>query len=607
VRKVGSQRSIATIHSPRSPTSALRIATTTTPTPDRRIASMDFKGWDPSQGIRFAGPPDDARTLHTTAPAEAASRSFLSDLDTPKYAPLPPLDHRGRIVGAPVEEKAKRKPRAKRVVAPKEDSDEASLAWSDGDSDWVVRGVEKIAGMDDKADAGPKRAATRGASRTPANGVSSRVTASKSTTAQTTVKGTSTRATVKSTTTATRTTTRRVSACTASDGSLPAGGASVETSESTVNTQTASRVRRLSLGSSKSGSASPARTPSPESPKRPARAPARRADGTREDHLDGMPPREALPPVTDLPFVINTEKWQAARDAEPGSAESWFSWRMYEGPPAPPSTDPTQIEVHYCKTLSEMEDVCEKHFVGEEVVGVDLEWQVIVPRNKYDDPRQHVSLIQMSSPTRVALFHVALFSAQAPDGPDGGALAAIPSPDDLVAPTFRAIMEDPAVTKLGVCILGDTARLKKHLAIDAVGLLDLSHLWRVVRYRPYLQFHEKINRVPVRLSLQVEDILGLPMFKETDVRTSDWTRSLSPAQLDCEWGEVFLRGCVCVRPANEYHANVLCVRALPRLGHRRVCLRPALPPARKGAARDGEPTAAAAVCRAQADRPARRH
>ncbi|CRK29761.1 hypothetical protein BN1708_015662, partial [Verticillium longisporum] len=91
----------------------------------------------------------------------------------------------------------------------------------------------------------------------------------------------------------------------------------------------------------------------------------------------------------------------------------------------------------------------------EKVLGFDLEWQPSA--SKSSGPRRNVSLIQLASPSRIALFHVALFP-----GAD----------DDLMAPTFRQIMEDPDVTKAGVNIKGDCTRLRNWFDVND-GLMEL--------------------------------------------------------------------------------------------------------------------------------------
>jgi len=346
---------------------------------------------------------------------------------------------------------------------------------------------------------------------------------------------------------------------------------------------------------------------------RKTKATATTTDSTKPTDVQdsSLPPREPRAPKTTLSFAINEAKWQAARDAPDGSPESYFTYQHYQGPAtvtrADGSSTPEPVQVHYCKTIDEMERVCATYFANEPVVGVDLEWMVWVRKALQDDPRQHVSLIQMSSPSRIALFHLAMFKTAALDSPDGGGtMDTIPTPDDLVAPTFRAMMEDPGILKLGVCILGDANRMKKHLAIDTVGTFELSHLWKVVRYRPHKHLHKKVNRSPVKLATQVEDILGLPMYKAPDVRASNWTRPLTEAQIECKgfffsiitivllgWFERLVEY-VCVSVClltTVFHSN--------RLGYGCVCVHSTFSNAGRRETGDGFTAAAAGVCRVQ--------
>jgi len=504
----------------------------------------DFKGWDPSRGIRFAT----SASLHTSTLTMQGTRRSLDLGDygpaaVPPLSPLPPLDGLGRVIGAPGVEK---KTRTKRVAK----------AAANAATEMAVETV-----------------------------IETETAAETSTTATETTK--------KTKVTRARTTVKRQSQSVAAkqldstvtkflDGELTysnlisvnASAEGVEDINNTADTAVEvektvrKRTARRAATKDRNGEAAAAdlvpdledgkeKAPRSQSLKDAVAtttlesvlatssadvATGHRRRVTKTAAVDvvldteiqpGLPRREAKLPQTLLPVTIVEERWNAARAAAPGSPESYFSYRLYEGPAQAPSLQPTPVEVHYCKTVDEMEDVCVKHFANEKVVGVDLEWMVYVRKSLQGDPRQYVSLIQMSSPTRVALFHVAMFRPQVPDGSDGGTTNAIPTPDDLVAPTFRAMMEDPSILKLGVCILGDTNRLKKYLGIDTVGSFELSHLWKVVRYRPYPHLHAKANRSPVRLALQVHDILGLPMNKERDLRGSSWTQPLSPSQIEC--------------------------------------------------------------------------
>ncbi|KAI0840013.1 ribonuclease H-like protein [Hypoxylon sp. FL0890] len=216
------------------------------------------------------------------------------------------------------------------------------------------------------------------------------------------------------------------------------------------------------------------------------------------------------PPVSTLSFKMDDDLFYAAKNASAGSSGSFWSYTQYRGT----AQDGTQqkVRVHYCRSRNTMERVCQEHFVGEKLLGFDLEWAPEAMR--WQGVKRNVSLIQLASPSRIGLFHVALFTEK----------------DDLVGPSFRAIMEDPSVTKVGVAIKGDATRLRNFLNIDSKGLLELSHLYKLVRYCASGQYGE-INKRLVPLATQVEQYLHLPLFKGQDVRSSDWTRPLKMDQV----------------------------------------------------------------------------
>lgn len=183
------------------------------------------------------------------------------------------------------------------------------------------------------------------------------------------------------------------------------------------------------------------------------------------------------PPQTSLSFSMSADLFHAARAAAAGSPESW-SHIMYQSITDTGAID--RVRVHCCTSKHTMEYVCQNYFVGEPVLGFDLEWSALASRAS--GPCDNVSLIQLASPSQIAILHVALFPH-----------------DDLVAPTFRRIMEDPAVTKVGVHIQANCTRLNNHLGFRARGLLELSHLHKLVKYvaagRP-----DRVNKILVSLS-----------------------------------------------------------------------------------------------------------
>jgi exonuclease 3'-5' domain-containing protein 2 len=237
---------------------------------------------------------------------------------------------------------------------------------------------------------------------------------------------------------------------------------------------------------------------------------------TDSDLVSAKPPDDKVvekePPVTSLEYNVSEEAFRSACKAAAGTPESFWSYTLYRGP-AEKSGAETKVKVHYCKSKHTMERVS-RYFSNEPIIGFDLEWSP--DANKHSGIRRNVSLIQMASPSRIALFHIALF----------------PKSDDFVAPTFRAIMEDPEISKVGVAVKADCTRLRNFLGVATRGIFELSHMYKLVKYSSSgeVQF---VNKRLVPLATQVEEYLRLPMFKGQDVRASDWSQSLNMSQIIC--------------------------------------------------------------------------
>ncbi|CAM1508258.1 Fc.00g051060.m01.CDS01 [Cosmosporella sp. VM-42] len=222
-----------------------------------------------------------------------------------------------------------------------------------------------------------------------------------------------------------------------------------------------------------------------------------------------QPVKEILPPVTSLDFNIPSDLFQAALKSTPGSMPSYWSYSMYRHPQ--PDGNDQKVKVHYCTSKHTMDYVCKKYFLNEPVLGFDMEWQPYA--NRSDGPRQNVSLIQIASPSRIGLFHISMFLK-----------------NDFVAPTFRQIMEDEGVSKVGVHIQGDCTRLKKYLGVETKGIFELSHLYKLVKYSNEGNL-KLVNRVAVQLSVLAQDYLRLPLYKGQSVRSSNWMLPLNERQI----------------------------------------------------------------------------
>jgi exonuclease 3'-5' domain-containing protein 2 len=221
-----------------------------------------------------------------------------------------------------------------------------------------------------------------------------------------------------------------------------------------------------------------------------------------------------LPPPAVLDYKIVADLFYAAKKAPSGNAKSFWSYTQYRR--TGEDGKQQKVVLHYCRSKQIMEEVCRQYFKDEKLLGFDLEW---VPDSKRQDHvKKNVSLIQLASPSRVALFHLALFDNN----------------EDMVGPSFRSIMEDPTVIKAGVAIKGDTTRLRNYLNIDSRGLIELSNLYKLVTHSRTRQY-QNINRKLVPLAKQVEEYLHLPLYKGQNVRSSDWSRPLGWDQLVCEY------------------------------------------------------------------------
>lgn len=218
------------------------------------------------------------------------------------------------------------------------------------------------------------------------------------------------------------------------------------------------------------------------------------------------------PPEPCGAFSIPETIFRAAKSAAPGTTDSFWSYALYRGPE---SKKPT---VHYCKSVMTTERVIQMYFANEKVIGFDIEWAPDYMNFKNKGPRTALSLIQIASEDRIGLFHIAQFPKRENE-----------TPESLVAPSLRRIMEDPSVTKVGVAIKADCTRLRKNLGINSQGLFELSHLYKLVKFSESKDTH-LINKMLVSLANQVQDHLHLPLFKG-EVRGSDWSQKLNLDQI----------------------------------------------------------------------------
>ncbi|KAI9840803.1 MAG: hypothetical protein M1837_001276 [Sclerophora amabilis] len=208
-----------------------------------------------------------------------------------------------------------------------------------------------------------------------------------------------------------------------------------------------------------------------------------------------------------LSYHMPEEIKRQALLASASSGAAYWRFDLYRSP------EGKKPMLHWCKSKEASERVA-KLFLNETLVGFDIEWKPQASAN--DGIKRNVSVIQVASQERIALFHIAYFKED--------------TAADLVPPTLKHIMESAEITKAGVAIRADCTRLRKYLGIESRGIFELSHLYKLVKYSS--SGSKNINKRLVSLAVQVEEHLQLPLWKGDTVRSSDWTKHLSMSQIE---------------------------------------------------------------------------
>jgi len=208
-------------------------------------------------------------------------------------------------------------------------------------------------------------------------------------------------------------------------------------------------------------------------------------------------------------YEISSNDKKNALIASRNSTASFWRYSLYKNAAG---NMPTR---HYCTTFEQTEAQIAK-FLGEKVVGFDLEWEKFKSRPGEDSAKRCVSLMQIAAEGKVALFHLAMFK--------GG-----DSTEEMIPQSLRAFLEDPKIIKVGVNIGGDATRLRNCFGIEMQGNIELSHLYKLVTYGE--SDPEKVNRALYALANQVKEVLHLPLAKGA-VRTSSWSKRLNDQQVE---------------------------------------------------------------------------
>jgi ribonuclease D len=137
--------------------------------------------------------------------------------------------------------------------------------------------------------------------------------------------------------------------------------------------------------------------------------------------------------------------------------------------------------------------------------------------------QEKIGLIQIATQEKVALFHIGLHPGK--------------TTAEIIAPSLRKIIEDPAIGKIGVAVLSaDFSRLSKFFGLKPKGAIELSHLHRLVVFGGWKP--ELVSTKMISLANLVEKHLGLPLHKG-EVRTSNWSKPLSEAQINYAAGDAY--------------------------------------------------------------------
>jgi hypothetical protein len=219
---------------------------------------------------------------------------------------------------------------------------------------------------------------------------------------------------------------------------------------------------------------------------------------------------------TPLSYQIPSDVLYNALQAPPQTRASYWSQKLYRGP------EDEELLLHYCVNMEVSERVA-KHFLDEKVVGFDIEWKPWGAA--VDSIKENASLIQLATVDRIALFHIARFPGK--------------TPEQLMPPSLKAVLESADTCKVGVAVKGDCSRLEKYFGLNIRGVFELSRLYNLVEY--YGREPHKVNNRLVKLATQVRQHLLLPLHKGEpfaddeqqlgSVRESDWSRPLDYEQI----------------------------------------------------------------------------
>lgn len=239
-------------------------------------------------------------------------------------------------------------------------------------------------------------------------------------------------------------------------------------------------------------------------------------------------------------FLMPAKTMQDALDASIDSADRWWMYDKYV------NADGKKPILHLCTTFDQAATVA-KLFQDEPVLGFDLEWEMSKATASEENIKRAVGVIQIASESRIAIFHIAQFKGS--------------TYEELMPTSLRQLLEDPNCIKAGVNVAGDMRRVNICFRMQMRGLFELSHLYTQVKYGA--TFPGMVNKKLVRLDTQVEEHLGLPLFKGAP-RTSTWMERMLKDKSDYAASDAYA-GYQLFRTLDEARKKMKSVPARPAM------------------------------------------
>jgi len=225
-------------------------------------------------------------------------------------------------------------------------------------------------------------------------------------------------------------------------------------------------------------------------------------DAEREKKVKADP---ATPMLANIEYTLVDSIAKEAIEKDP-NATVCYSHNFYR------NGANEKVLVHYCSSYHTIDTVA-KLFGQEQVIGFDMEWNPFAKGAARDSIQNNVSLIQIASQSRVALFHIAMIKGK--------------DPAKFIPKSLQRIMESKDIIKTGVNIGNDFLRVLKFLGITAQSVVELSHIHHLVNGN-VTKAGEPARKV-VSLAFLVQEHLGWPLHKG-NVRMSNWALRLNSSQ-----------------------------------------------------------------------------